>query len=54
MSEIKISFPDGNVKEFDRGVTAEEIAQSISPGLRKAAVAAKVDGQMYDHRRPIV
>ncbi|AKG74227.1 threonine--tRNA ligase [Salinicoccus halodurans] len=53
MDEIKISFPDGNVKTFDEGITAEEIAQSISPGLKKAAVAAKVDGRMYDLRRPI-
>ena len=53
MSEVNIKFPDGNVKEFDSGVTAEEIAQSISPGLKKAAVAAKVNGEMYDLRRPI-
>lgn len=53
MSEIEIKFPDGNAKSFDEGVTAEEIAHSISPGLRKAALAAKVDGAMYDLRRPI-
>ncbi|MFD2829111.1 threonine--tRNA ligase [Corticicoccus populi] len=53
MSEVNIKFPDGNVKEFESGVTAEEIAQSISPGLKKAAVAAKVNGEMYDLRRPI-
>ena len=40
---INITFPDGNVKQFDKGVTAEAIAQSISPGLRKRCVAAKVD-----------
>ncbi|MCD2137127.1 threonine--tRNA ligase [Salinicoccus halitifaciens] len=50
---IKIKFPDGNVKEYDFGVTPEEVAASISPGLKKAAVAAKVDGEMYDLRRPI-
>lgn len=53
MSQVNIKFPDGNVKEFESGVTAEEIAQSISPGLKKAAVAAKVNGEMYDLRRPI-
>ncbi|WP_020007544.1 threonine--tRNA ligase [Salinicoccus albus] len=53
MSEINISFPDGNVKAFEPGITAEEIAHSISPGLKKASLAAKVDGRMYDLRRPI-
>lgn len=53
MSGIEIKFPDGNAKSFDEGVTAEEIAHSISPGLRKAALAAKIDGEMYDLRRPI-
>lgn len=50
---INIKFPDGNSKEFIFGATAEEIASSISPGLKKAAVAAKVNGEMYDLRRPI-
>lgn len=53
MSQVSVKFPDGNVKDFDQGVTAEEIAQSISPGLKKAAVAAKVNEEMYDLRRPI-
>lgn len=50
---IDIKFPDGNSKEFNFGITAEEVASSISPGLKKAAVAAKVNGEMYDLRRPI-
>lgn len=50
---IDIKFPDGNSKEFNFGVTAEEVASSISPGLKKAAVAARVNGEMYDLRRPI-
>lgn len=50
---IDIKFPDGNSKAFNFGVTAEEVASSISPGLKKAAVAAKVNGEMYDLRRPI-
>ncbi len=54
MSEvIKVSFPDGAVKEFPKGTTTEEIAASISPGLKKKAIAGKVNGQMYDLRRPI-
>ncbi len=53
MAEINVKFPDGNVKEFSQGTTAEEIAGSISPGLKKASLAAKVDGNLYDLRRPI-
>ena len=51
--EIKITFPDGNVKPFESGVTIEEIAGSISSGLKKQSVAGKVDGELYDLRRPI-
>ncbi|CAM3753394.1 threonine--tRNA ligase [Mesobacillus zeae] len=50
---MKIKFPDGAVKEYPAGTTIEDIAASISPGLKKKAVAGKVDGQMYDLRRPI-
>lgn len=48
MSEINVKFPDGNVKSFEAGVTTEEIAGSISPGLRKKALAGKFNGQMVD------
>lgn len=55
MSEvIKVSFPDGAVKEFSKGTTTEEIAASISPGLKKKSLAGKFNGQMYDLRRPII
>lgn len=50
---IQITFPDGNAKEFEQGTTGEEIAHSISPGLKKQALAIKLDGQPYDLRRPI-
>ncbi len=54
MSEIiKVTFPDGAVKEFPKGTTTEDIAGSISPGLKKKAIAGKVNGQMYDLRCPI-
>ncbi|MBN6887952.1 threonyl-tRNA synthetase [Cytobacillus horneckiae] len=54
MSEmIKVSFPDGAVKEFPKGTTTESIASSISPGLKKKAIAGKVNGEMFDLRRPI-
>ncbi|MHC0037407.1 threonine--tRNA ligase [Pseudoneobacillus sp. C159] len=55
MSElIKVSFPDGAVKEFPKGTTTEDIAASISSGLKKKAIAAKFNGQMYDLRRPLL
>ncbi|WP_461611491.1 threonine--tRNA ligase [Cytobacillus kochii] len=54
MSEmIKVSFPDGAVKEFSKGTTTEEIASSISPGLKKKAIAGKVNNELFDLRRPI-
>ncbi|AID01639.1 MULTISPECIES: threonine--tRNA ligase [Staphylococcus] len=53
MDQINIKFPDGNAKVFDKGITTEDIAQSISPGLRKKAVAGKLNGQLIDLTRPI-
>ncbi|MCM3663747.1 threonine--tRNA ligase [Mesobacillus subterraneus] len=50
---LKISFPDGAVKEFPAGTTTEDIASSISPGLKKKAIAGMVNGQPYDLKRPI-
>ncbi|MGS2775805.1 threonine--tRNA ligase [Robertmurraya sp. GLU-23] len=50
---VKLTFPDGAVKEFPFGTTTEDVAASISPGLKKKALAGKVDGQLYDLRRPI-
>ncbi|MCD9066419.1 threonine--tRNA ligase [Staphylococcus pasteuri] len=53
MDQINIQFPDGNSKAFDKGTTTEDIAQSISPGLRKKAVAGKFNRQMVDLTRPL-
>ena len=53
MDEIKVQLPDGSVKEVSRGTTPLEIAESIGARLAKAAVAAKVDGQVTDLRRPL-
>ncbi|HJG32901.1 MAG TPA: threonine--tRNA ligase [Jeotgalicoccus aerolatus] len=53
VEKIDVRFPDGNVKEFDFGVTPEEIAGSISPGLKKTSLAAKVDGELFDLTRPL-
>jgi threonyl-tRNA synthetase len=55
MSElIKVLFPDGAEKEFPVGTTTEDIAASISSGLKKKAIAGKLNGEMYDLRRPIL
>ncbi|MBP3039922.1 threonine--tRNA ligase [Bacillaceae bacterium Marseille-Q3522] len=51
---VKITFPDGTVKEFAIGTTTEEIAASISPGLKKKALAGIFNGNMYDLRRPLM
>ncbi|MDQ0481341.1 threonine--tRNA ligase [Guptibacillus hwajinpoensis] len=50
---VKITFPDGSVKEFNKGTTTEDIASSISPGLKKKALAGKVNGVLVDLRRGI-
>jgi len=50
---ITITLPDGSTRDYDRGVTAGDIAASIGRGLAKAALAAKVDDEWYDLTRPI-
>ncbi len=45
---VQIRFPDQNIKEFQAGVSALEIAASISPSLAKKAIAAKVNDQVVD------
>ena len=50
---INLSLPDGSVRSFDKPVTGAEFAASIGPGLAKAALAVKVDGEMRDLARPI-
>ena len=45
---VKITLPDGSVKEFQGPVTALEVAESIGSRLAKAAVGAKVDGALSD------
>ncbi|THU30417.1 threonine--tRNA ligase [Niastella caeni] len=50
---IKITFPDGNVREYKEGTTGLEIAKSISEGLARKVLAAKVNGQVWDATRPI-
>ena len=50
---IKITFPDGSVREFNSGVTGLEIAEAISPRLAKEVLAVSVNGQLYDLTRQI-
>jgi len=50
---INITFPDGAVREYPVGVTTEEIAASISSGLKKNAIAGKVNGKVVDVYAPI-
>ncbi len=50
---IKITFPDLSVKEFECGVTAEKIAETISSSLAKKCIIAKVNDELYDMSRPI-
>jgi len=50
---IKITFPDGAVREYESGVTALEIAKSISEGLARKVLAASVNGQVWDATRAI-
>lgn len=51
---IQITFPDGAVKSFEKGVSLADIAQSISPSLRKNSICGKVNGELYDLKRPIL
>ena len=53
MSLISLTFPDGNIRSFAPGVTAAEVALSISPGLAKKAISAQVNGAHYDLKWPI-
>jgi threonyl-tRNA synthetase len=50
---IKITLPDGSVREYKEGISAMEIAASISEGLARNVLAAKVNGEVWDASRPI-
>ena len=53
MSNVAITLPDGSVKQFDGPVTGAELAAAIGPGLAKAALAIKIDGEVLDLSRSI-
>src|SRR4051794_13827587 len=50
---LVVILPDGSRKQFDRAVSAYDVAASIGPGLAKAAVLAEVDGRQVDLRSPL-
>ncbi len=50
---IQISFPDGAVRSFDPGVSGYDVARSISEGLARNVLAAKVNGEVWDLSRPL-
>jgi threonyl-tRNA synthetase len=50
---IKITLPDGQVREYPKGTSSLDIAKSISEGLARKVLAAEVDGEVWDITRPI-
>jgi threonyl-tRNA synthetase len=53
MDKITITFPDGSRKTYDSGVCGQQIAEGISKGLAKEALAVEVNGEVWDLSRPI-
>jgi threonyl-tRNA synthetase len=51
--KIKITLPDGSVREYDKGASAMDVAKSISEGLARKVLAANVNGEVWDASRPI-
>ena len=50
---IKITFPDGSIREYEKGVTGQQIAESISPALARSVVSCGVNGETVELNRPI-
>ncbi|SNR56278.1 threonine--tRNA ligase [Puniceibacterium sediminis] len=53
MAQISLTFPDGNAREYDAGVTPAAVAESISKSLSKKAISATVNGAHWDLQWPI-
>ena len=53
MSSIRITLPDGSQREVSSGTTSRQVAESIGPGLARAALAARVNGEIRDLDRPL-
>jgi len=54
MESIKITFPDGSVREYEKGITGYAIAEAISPRLAKEVLSATVNGELCDINRPVI
>ena len=50
---IKITFPDGNIREYEAGVSPMQIAENISMGLAKKVLVAEVNGKVWDLTRTL-
>jgi threonyl-tRNA synthetase len=50
---IQVTFPDGNIRTYDAGTTAMQVAQSISEGLARNVLAARIDNQVQDASTPL-
>jgi threonyl-tRNA synthetase len=53
MSQVRLTLPDGSVREYPSGITGRQVAESIGAGLARAAVGIKVNGEIWDLGRPI-
>ncbi|WP_143961390.1 threonine--tRNA ligase [Litoribacter populi] len=52
--QINITLPDGSVRQYEKGITGHQVALSISEGLARNVLAAKVNGEVWDATRPII
>ena len=50
---IKITLPDGSIREYEKGTNSFQIAQSISEGLARNVLAAKINNEIWDASRSI-
>ena len=53
MSTVRVTLPDGSQREAPAGTTARQVAEGIGPGLARAALAARVNGEIWDLDRPL-
>ncbi len=53
MTMVRVTLPDGSLRDAPAGTTPRQIAESIGPGLARAALAARVDGEVWDLDRPL-
>ncbi|TVR44084.1 MAG: TGS domain-containing protein, partial [Rhodobacteraceae bacterium] len=53
MAQISLTFPDGNARSYDAGITPAQVAESIAPSLAKKAISASVNGTHWDLQWPI-